>query len=305
MSKISILIPTYNAESYIDDLLAKLYEQELDKEDELEVIIVDSSSSDNTEEIIKNNFPNVIFETILNKEFDHGGTRNYMASLASGDLLLFMTQDAIPVDSHLVKNLAKELKDNPSTLVSYARQIPKKDAQELERFARSFNYPDHNIIKNKESIQEIGIKAFFNSNVCSMYKSVCFKELGGFPEHIILNEDMILASKVILEGYNVSYNASAKVYHSHNYSLKQQFKRYFDIGMAFNQTKFLLDYASNEKEGAKMVKDQTKYLLSINKPHIIPRAFLENIIKFLAYNTGKRNRYLPSKVKKTFSAYMK
>ncbi|PED65890.1 glycosyltransferase family 2 protein [Priestia megaterium] len=305
MSTISVLIPTYNAENYIKLLLEKLYLQKIGEADQLEIIIVDSNSTDNTEGIVREYFPGVMFHTISNKEFDHGGTRNYMASLSSGEFLLFMTQDAIPVDAFLIRNLLTDLKADSNTMIAYARQIPKKDANELEKFARKFNYPPNNILKNKLSIQSMGIKTFFNSNVCSMYKLECFEQFGGFPEQIILNEDMILASKVILKNHQVAYSANSIVYHSHNYSLKQQFKRYFDIGMAFNDTKFLLKHASNEKEGFKMIKEQIKHLILIRKPHIIPKAIIENIIKFIGYNVGKRNKYIPYKVKRNLSAYMK
>ncbi|MGR5909261.1 hypothetical protein ACT7C4_01715 [Bacillus pacificus] len=71
-----------------------------------------------------------------------------------------------------------------------------------------------------------------------------------FHKKVILNEDLILASKVILEGKNVIYTPTAKVFHSHNYNLKQQFKRYFDIGMAFKSTNYLLEHVSNEKRGS-------------------------------------------------------
>lgn len=300
---ISVLIPTYNAEPYIRELLDRLLSQELPGHD-LEIIIVDSSSSDNTMEIVKQYYTDVRIYSIPNRTFDHGGTRNLMASKANGDYLLFMTQDAIPYDSFLLRNLIKPFEDN-EVAISFARQIPKPDAKELECFARGFNYPEQSIIKNKQSLPTLGIKTFFNSNVCSMYRADLFREFGGFPEKIILNEDMILSSKMILQNYKVSYTASAKVYHSHNYDLTQQFKRYFDIGMAFHETSYLLKYASNEKEGIKMVKTQMIHLMKAKKPLLIPYAVAEAFSKWFGYQLGKRHEKLPLKLKKQYSAYMK
>lgn len=215
-----------------------------------------------------------------------------------------MTQDAVPYNEYLLQNLVKSFQD-PEVLIAYARQLPKEDAHPLEVFARNFNYPNKAIKKGKNTLDELGIKTFFNSNVCSMYKKELFDQYGGFPEKIILNEDMILASKVILDGKYVHYNNEAIVYHSHNYSLKQQFKRYFDIGMAFSDTSYLLKYASNEKEGMKMVKTQLRYLISEGKALTVPYAILESAVKLSSYKLGKKHSILPYKLKKSFSAYMK
>ncbi|WML24558.1 glycosyltransferase family 2 protein [Neobacillus sp. OS1-33] len=301
--KLSVLIPTFNAEKYIFSLLSALFSQKINLE--VEIIIVDSSSTDNTLKIITSSFPEVKTKVIHNKQFDHGGTRNFLASLASGDLLLFMTQDAIPIDDYLFDKLVQPLIKDSHIAVSYARQIPKPEASTLERFARNFNYPNISILKSKDSLKELGIKTFFNSNVCSLYRKKVFEEMGGFPENIILNEDMIFASKSILKGHKVFYNSEAKVNHSHNYSYNQQFKRYFDIGMAFKETNYLLKIASNEKEGFKMIRNQIRYLLLNKEYKYIIVALIENFIKLIAYNLGKKHEIIPIKIKRKISAYLK
>ena len=301
---VSVLIPTFNAEKDIELLLKKIYDQKLKENQELEVVIVDSSSTDNTINVIREKFPSVIMKVIDNEKFNHGGTRNYLADISRGDYLLYLTQDAIPYNQELIQELLSSF-ENQNVEICYARQIPKKDAKPLEVFARNFNYPDKDTIKDKSKLKDLGIKTFFNSNVCSMYRRTAFEAYSQFPDNIILNEDMILASKVILDGKFVSYNSRAMVYHSHNYNLKQQFKRYFDIGMAFHQTSYLLKYASNEKEGVRMVINQIKYLYSQKKPIYIPYAIVESGMKFIGYNMGKKSRYIPLPLKRKFSAYMK
>lgn len=304
MEIISVLIPTYNAEKYIFRLLSSLLKQQLTSNYKLEIIIIDSSSTDDTVEIIRSQFPDVLVKIIKNREFDHGRTRNNLAEISSGDYLLFMTQDAIPTNDQLLLKLLNSLEDK-NTLISFARQIPKDNAGELERFARNYNYPSESIVKSKDSLDSLGIKTFFNSNVCSMYKREVFTWFGGFPNNIILNEDMILASKVILNNYNVVYCADGSVYHSHNYNLKHQFKRYFDIGMAFHETNYLLKYVSNEKEGKRMVLSQQRYLISNGLIFLIPVSLLETVVKYTGYLLGKRHNILPKKIKKSFSYYLK
>lgn len=304
--KISILIPTYNAENYINEFIPKLMEQELPSGFTSEIIMVDSSSSDKTEMLIKSHYTNVKFYTIPNKDFNHGNTRNMLSRLATGDFLLFMTQDAIPYNNQLLKELVKNFSD-PNVQIVNARQIPKEDANPLEKFARSFNYPDERSIKDKTKIPEMGIKTFFNSNVCSMYRASLFngKEFKGFPENIILNEDIILSFHVIMKGYKVIYENKAIVYHSHNYNLKQQFKRYFDIGIAFQESKFMLENISNEKEGVRMVKEQLSYLFKHKHFFYIFYSVLEAATKFFGYNLGKKHDLLSINMKRKFSAYMK
>jgi len=304
--KISVLIPTYNAKKFISDLFTKLNEQVLPDHVEKEIIIVDSSSTDGTVETINELFPNVKTYVIENKTFDHGGTRNLLASYATGDYYLFMTQDAIPADNNLFHSLLKNFEEE-KVKIAYARQIPKNDANPLEQFARGFNYPDKKIIKDQSQIEALGIKTFFNSNVCSMYDARLFSgELGaGFPEKLILNEDMIMSYEVIKKGYAVVYDNHAIVYHSHNYNLVQQFKRYFDIGMAFHQSSYILKDVSNEKEGMKMVLELQKYLLQKKQYRFMPYSIFETASKYIGYSLGKKHDMFSYKVKKKLSAYMK
>lgn len=304
--KVSVLIPTYNAEQFIRPLLSKLENQKLPEGMAKEIILVDSSSTDRTKGIVKEQFPNVQFHTIPNKEFNHGGTRNMLADLATGEFLLYMTQDAIPFDDKLILYLLENFQDE-NVLIACGRQIPKEDANPLEKYARSFNYPDKRIIKDKSKISELGIKTFFNSNVCSMYRASLFRgdEFHGFPNDVILNEDIILSYYVIMKGYKVIYDNRAIVYHSHNYSIKQQFKRNFDIGMAFNESEFMLENVSNEKEGIKLVLGQLKYLIKNGYVTQVPRCIVESGMKFIGYNLGRRHHLFSEKTKRKLSAYMK
>ena len=75
--------------------------------------------------------PEVECVHIQPSEFDHGGTRHLGASQSQADILLFMTQDAVPYDEHLLEELLKPLEDE-RVAVSYARQLPRAEAGPLE-----------------------------------------------------------------------------------------------------------------------------------------------------------------------------
>lgn len=229
---------------------------------------------------------------IRKKEFDHGGTRHMAAMKLQGAFLLFLTQDAVPADTHVIEELHKAFED-PQVAAAYARQLPAKDCSVLERYTRSFNYSEHSRVKRAEDLPELGIKTFFCSNVCAMYRRSAYEQLGGFERKTIFNEDMIFAGRLIQQGYAVAYCADAKVVHSHNYSCKQQFHRNFDLGVSQAEHPDIFQMARSESEGIKMVKQSAMHLIKIRKPHLIPYLVLQSGCKFLGYRLGKSYEKLP------------
>lgn len=296
--KISVIIPTRNAQNYINDLIIELLNQTIEP---YEIIIIDTNSKDNTREISKK-YGKVKFISIKDNEFNHGGTRNKGAEIAKGDIIVFMTQDAIPYDNYFIENLVSPLfKDD--IVASYGRQIPRNNASELEKFSRYFNYPEFDIMKSNEDIEILGVKAFFFSNVCSAFVKSYFFDIGGFPEDTIMNEDMIIASKILFNNKKTFYSSKAKVIHSHNYSYIQQFKRNFDIGVVFEDSKEYFKNIKNESEGIKFVKEAIKYLVNIKKVYIIPNLIIQSSFKFIGYKFGKNYRKFPLKIIKKMSMH--
>lgn len=229
---------------------------------------------------------------IQKKDFDHGGTRHMAAMKLQGAFLLFLTQDAVPADEHMIEQLQQSFED-PKVAAAYARQLPQPDCRELESYTRSFNYGEKSRVKRAEDLKELGIKTFFCSNVCAMYRRSTYEELGGFERRTIFNEDMIFAGRLIQAGYAVAYCAQAKVIHSHNYSCMQQFHRNFDLGVSQAEHPEIFQMAHSESEGIKMVKQSAAHLIRIRKPYLIPYLILQSGCKFLGYRLGKRYQTLP------------
>lgn len=229
---------------------------------------------------------------ITKKEFDHGGTRHMAAEMLTGAFLVFMTQDAVPADDHLLEELQKPFAD-PAVCAAYARQLPAPDCNILERYTRSFNYGPGSRVKTASDLPELGIKTFFCSNVCAMYRRSEYEESGGFPRHTIFNEDMIYAGRLIQRGKAVAYCAEAKVIHSHNYSGVQQFHRNFDLGVSHAQYPRVFGMASSESEGIRMVKQTAGYLMKQRKPYLLPKLVWQSGCKYIGYRMGKNYRKLP------------
>lgn len=258
--KISVIIPTLNAGKYIEELINSLSSQTLKPS---EIVIVDSESDDNTVELCKK-FNSVRIIPILRKDFDHGGTRDKALRTCDSDYVLFMTQDAFPNNEFYIENLLKPFSD-PDVAIASGRQIARDDAVLMEKLVREFNYPPQSHVRSKSDLDKLGIKTYFFSDVCSAYRKDVYEQLGGFEYPLKTNEDMFFAAKVIENGYKVAYAADAEVIHSHNFSLKEQYKRNYIIGMELEKHKELLCGVSLNSEGLKLVKYVSVRLLKKGK----------------------------------------
>jgi len=278
--KISVIIPTFNAGDRLRNLLSMLKSQDTPP---LEIIVIDSSSADNTVKIAEESGAKTM--VIHKRAFNHGGTRNMAAARAGGDVLVFMTQDALPEDNTLLSALTSPLNE-PYIAVTFGRHIPRPDASLLEIFARHFNYPDEASVKGINDIRDYGIKTFFSSNVCSAVRKDLFLKVGMFPEGVRANEDMLIAARLILQGYKVAYVPDARVIHSHSYSLLKQFRRYYNIGSSLKNNKWVLDYTRPEGEGMKFIKEEMRFVLKRHRFLLVPYILLESVTKYAGFRIG-------------------
>ena len=222
-----------------------------------------------------------VITPVKKKEFDHGGTRNQGAALSKADYMLFMTQDAVPVDAYLIEHMVHAMRTD-RVAVAYGRQLPDDKVGVIEHYTRQFNYP-----------AESRIKTYFCSNVCAMYRRSIYEEMGGFVLHTIFNEDMIMAAGVIQSGYEIAYVADAAVVHAHKYTYRQQFTRNFDLAVSQRQYREVFDGIKSESEGLRLVKDTMKYLFSHGKWYLVPDLIFQSGFKFMGYRFGKKYDRLP------------
>ncbi|RHO78725.1 glycosyltransferase [Ruminococcus sp. AF45-4BH] len=232
---------------------------------------------------------------LAKSEFDHGGTRAQAAELSDADVMIFMTQDAMPADQELLAELLKALEQDENIAAAYARQLPNAECSFVERYTRAFNYPDRSVVKTKKDMDQYGIKTFFCSNVCAAYKKDIYQKQGGFVRRTIFNEDMIYAGGMIQAGYGIAYAAEAKVIHSHNYNCMQQFHRNFDLGVSQAEHPEIFEGVPSEGEGMRLVKKTLSHLVRSGKIWLIPGFILQCAGKYAGYLAGKNFRRLPKK----------
>ena len=228
---------------------------------------------------------------VTRDEFDHGHTRNVGASLSEAPYMVFMTQDAVPEDRELIRELLSPMDEK--VRMTYARQLPYPDADPVERISRAFNYPDEKRVKTEADRETLGIKTYFASNVCAAYDREIFGKLGGFTDSTLFNEDMIYAAGLMKAGYAVCYAPDAMVRHSHSYTGMQQLKRNFDLAVSQADHPEVFSGLRSESEGIRLVKRSAKELIRAGKPLEIIRLVWLSGCKYLGYRLGKNYKRLP------------
>jgi rhamnosyltransferase len=302
---LSVIIPTLNAEKYLKKLLPALRRQKKANQrpfgEKLEILVVDSCSEDGTVSLAKKYGARVLI--VDRADFDHGGTRNMAWRAAKGEYIFFLTQDALPVDEGYLTAFLQYFRRHGESLVMVSgRQIPYADAKPVERLTRSFNYPPKSNIRTAADIERLGIKAFFFSDACAAYRRSFLEEMGGFESPILTNEDMLMAARALAGGYQVGYCAVAQVYHSHNFTLRQQYRRNFDVGAFLAMYREEVASGSAAREGIRMVLyTEWKLLQGLHLLSMVYCVF-ESAAKYLGNRAGKRYQGMPlEKIRKKTS----
>lgn len=304
--EIDVIIPLYKPGRELFSLLNILSRQTV----RIHRIILMNTEEKYFEQLVYGNrslekYKNIIEVSHLSKrEFDHGRTRRTAVKKSSADIFVMMTQDAVPDDETLIEKLTAPLiNDTEGKLAAaYARQLPDDKCSVLERFTRTFNYPQESYVKSMADINRLGVKTFFCSNVCAAYRRDIYDKLGGFVRRTIFNEDMIYAAGAVKAGYSIAYVADARVVHSHNYTCKQQFRRNFDLGVSQAEHPEIFSGVASESEGIRLVKEATGYLRKNHMTKEIPYFYVQCFCKYMGYLLGKHYRQLPKKLILKFTA---
>ncbi|WXL24092.1 glycosyltransferase family 2 protein [Ectopseudomonas mendocina] len=297
--RVALIIPTRNAGPHVDLQLPALAAQTRQPD---EIFIVDSSSTDNT--VARYREFGARVEVIPVETFNHGGTRRWASQQVNADVLIYMTQDAIPASPDSFANLLESLCSEPDIGVAYGRQLPHKGADILSAQSRHFNYPQQSRTKRRKDSDELGIKTCFSSDSFSAYRTDALEKSGGFPEDVIGSEDAYVAARLLLKGYAVRYAANAEVHHSHNYSLLEEFRRYFDIGVFYGRERWIRQtFGDAKNEGLRYFIQEVRTLIKARAIHLIPEAIMRTVLKLVGYRLGQTEHKLPLSFKRRISMF--
>lgn len=293
---VGLAVPVLNAEAHLPAFFAGLRAQTRQPD---RILFIDSSSADATRALLQRaDYP---CRVIRREDFDHGGTRQQaVVWLGDVDILIFMTQDAIPAHPEAIAKLVRSF-ENPRVGLAYGRQLPRPGAKAIESHARLFNYGGESRIKSRADIGRLGIKTVFVSNSFAAYRRQALQAVGGFPSGLIFGEDTYVAAKMVLADWQIAYCADACVYHSHHYNLRQEFRRHFDIGVFHARESWLrMAFGHAVGEGLRYVGSEWRYLLREN-PALLPAACLRAGLKLAGYKLGKMERLMPVGMKARLS----
>jgi rhamnosyltransferase len=228
--QVSVAILTRNAGSRLAPLLDSVRNQALSSTPE--VLVVDSGSSDATLEIAGRS--GAVIHSIEPDSFNHGATRNLAVNLSAGDLIAFLSQDALPVDDLWLASLVAEFA-NPRVVGAYSRVIPQPDATPLvERSTRNdLVHSDSRHLQQIDDVDAWGratpwaqrIACHFNNVASCVRRSAVLQR--PFPE-LSFGEDLAWGKVVMEDGGALVYEPRSAVIHSHSSGLWRDFRRHRD-----------------------------------------------------------------------------
>ena len=289
MMRAAIAVMTRNPGEGLREVLERVNQQSLRFQRK---IVVDSNSTDSAcVHAAEQGFE--VF-SLGRRTFNHGGTREWcVKQLGDVEIVVFLTQDAILASGDSVERLLAYFAD-AKVGAAYGRQLPHEGASKIAAHARLFNYGEEPRLKTYADRSVLGIKTPFLSDSFAAYRLAALEEIGGFPEHVIVCEDMYAGAKLLMKGYTVAYAADAAVYHSHDYDLVQEFRRYFDTGVFQKQEPWIREvFGGAEGTGLRLVKSQLQYLWHAGAYGEMVHAVLSNAMKLFGYRLGLYFQLMP------------
>jgi glycosyltransferase involved in cell wall biosynthesis len=231
MPEVTVAIPVRNGGQQFAGVLDALRGQIV----EHELLVCDSGSTDGSFELAREHGASVF--RIKPEGFSHGGTRNCLMEAAGGERVVFLTQDAQPVDEHWLERLLAGFELGSDVAIVYGPYLPRPDASlpvslELRRWFASLSVGDQPSVerlgdseRSCPAVELIGRRGFFtDANACiarAAWEQVPFREVS-------YAEDRVLAIDMLRAGYAKAFLPEAGVLHSHDYSPGEELRRCFD-----------------------------------------------------------------------------
>lgn len=280
---VSALIPTLNGAATIGPLLEALQRQRA--RGRLEIIAVDSGSRDGTLDMLEAARVRII--DLGGRRFGHASARNRLAGFASGEVLLFLTQDVEPVGDDWLDALVAPLRD-PGVAGAFGRQLPRGASPE-EAFLAGANYPAAPRIITPDAVtKSFGPGAIFFSNAFGAMRRDVWQRIP-LPD-IVMSEDQAWGRAVLAAGYRIHYVAAAAVYHGHRLSLGRAFRRNFDSGSAL-QALGLTGGAWSL--GLSHLVREMSWIRSEHGTSAAARALVYETVRMAGFQAGRLERLMP------------
>ena len=286
MIYIDIVCPIYKNSETLEDLVLSFKKQ---KDVNIKSIVFPMTLSHTEEDdvirdIIKRY--NIISFELEKEQFSHSLTREKaIREYCSSSIIVMISPDIKLANENTFYNLVKDIADKKS-VYNFARQIC--DNKSIEKYIREKNYPKESYFVSKEDIPNMQFMAYFASDACSAYDREVFIKLNGYQGYDIMMSEDALYSKFILDaGYKKKYCADAVVIHSHKYTLKQLYKRYYDTGVFHEQVNLFND-TKIEGSGKKLAFYVLKQAIKHFNIPVLFRWLPDMSARYLGMKKGKK-----------------
>ena len=302
----SILILTKNEAKNCGAALQQVFRQR--SAPSFEVVVVDSGSTDETLSIVSE-FPVRLYQ-IPAHSFHHSATRNLAAGLARGRVLIFLAGDAVPADEHWLEALLEPFSD-PQVGAAYGRQLPKAGSTRERAIVFDTIYGDRRVVKEASRRSELGYRYYLFSTVNAAIRADIWQRAGGFPEDLKVFEDLAIGKKILDGGWKIVYTPDATVFHSHNHSARDLFKRYFDLGVVFKRLGIWNDETSHSMfvDGISVLRRGLRFPeggANGNGARAAGSAWqtvAQSGVKYAALMMGRHEQLIPRVLKRRMSAF--
>lgn len=296
---ISVVIPVKNGGEDLARCLAGIAAQKLDED--VEIVVVDSGSTDGSADVAR--AACAVVEEIDPAEFGHGRTRNLGVRLARGELVVFTSQDAVAADESWLALLSAAARSGPDVAGAYGRQLPHADARPPEQFFLDFLYGPEARIQRVADDEELTFESTLFSNVNAAVHRWALERFP-FRDDLTMSEDQEWSRRALRAGFSLVYEPRAAVRHSHTYTIRSAFRRFFDSGVSAEHAYVEGDAsrAALRRAGARYAQEELAWLWRTGRRRWIPYTALYELGKFAGLQLGLRHTRLPRRLVSRLSA---
>jgi rhamnosyltransferase len=281
--RISVIIPTLNGAASLPALLAALARARA--RHSLEIVAIDSGSRDATLDLLAGAGARVL--DLGGEPFGHATARNRAAAHASGEVLLFLTQDVEPVGEDWLEPLLAALAE-PNVAGAFGRQVPRGASPE-EAFLAGVNYgAEPRRLTSADLARPFGPGRTFFSSAFGAVRREAWARIP-FPS-IVMSEDQAWAMAVLRAGQEIRYVPEAAVYHGHDFGLVRAFRRNFDSGSSLAE---LGVSGGMWSAGLAHLTRELRWVMRERGPARLPYTLLYEAMRMAGFQCGRLERVMP------------
>ncbi len=288
---VSMLLVVKNGRADLERSLPIIRAQ--DYAGDVEIVCVDSGSTDGTVALLRGQGQGVLLREIPPEDFHHGRTRNLAASMASHEILVCLSQDAIPTDTAWLHHLVAPFSD-PRVGGVYGRQIAPEGMGVRRRQSLASEYPDERQVRDPDTIERYTPGHFRFSNANAAVRKSCWAR---FPwdETVLLAEDQGLCRDMLMAGMVVVYEPAAAVIHGHERGLWGEFKYALDNGLSLSRLGILNNPAigGELRYGLRRMATDLGSFARRGRIDCVILSLLSFGVRYLGVQLGKREKRLP------------